>query len=65
MYVSGVPMLEQQHDEKYGDDPRYDSPRWKKRGAGVGFFLHTIGVAVESISTFRTVLLDLNLDIGW
>lgn len=22
MYVSGVPMLEEQHDEKYGDDPR-------------------------------------------
>lgn len=25
MNVSGVPMLEQQHDEKYGDDPRYVS----------------------------------------
>ena len=22
MYVSGVPMLEEQHDQKYGDDPR-------------------------------------------
>ncbi|CBJ25919.1 GE20757 [Ectocarpus siliculosus] len=28
MYVSGVPMLEQQHDEKYGGDPRYRE--WKE-----------------------------------
>ncbi|CAM9770453.1 unnamed protein product [Pylaiella littoralis] len=28
MQVSGVPILEQQHDEKYGDDPRYQE--WKK-----------------------------------
>ncbi|CAN0432763.1 unnamed protein product [Ascophyllum nodosum] len=23
LYVSGVPLLERQHDKKYGDDPRY------------------------------------------
>ncbi|CAN0111804.1 unnamed protein product, partial [Scytosiphon promiscuus] len=28
LYVSGVPMLEEQHDEKYGDDPRYRE--WKE-----------------------------------
>eukprot|EP00752_Nemacystus_decipiens_P018301 g16417.t1 len=28
MYVSGVPMLEEQHDQKYGDDPSYRE--WKE-----------------------------------
>jgi len=30
LYVSGVPMLEEQHDEKYGDDPRYDARSWSQ-----------------------------------
>lgn len=38
MQVSGVPILEQQHDEKYGDDPRYVKEDALMRG-GVFFML--------------------------
>lgn len=39
MYVSGIPMLEQQHDEKYGGDPRW-----------VGFHVFNSRCAVHAVA---------------